>query len=109
VEHKQAVNSAKAGLALLDGTNEGSRKDCKAKKAKAKAKEAEAKAKEAEAKSNGAKGATEVPGDPMKAAFQADLEKAKKATKDVQGAMTAAASEIFAFYLNLASPESKYL
>jgi hypothetical protein len=31
VEHKQAVKSAKAGLALLDGTSEGSGKLCKAK------------------------------------------------------------------------------
>jgi hypothetical protein len=44
----------------------------------------------------------------MKASFQADLEKAKKAAKDTQGAMTAASSEMFAFYLNLLSPESKY-
>ncbi len=29
VEHKQAVKLAKAGLALLNGTGEGSRKDCK--------------------------------------------------------------------------------
>ncbi len=43
----------------------------------------------------------------MKAAFQADLEKAKKATEDAKGAMTAAASEMFAFYWNLLSPESK--
>ncbi len=49
-----------------------------------------------------------VPEDPMKAAFQADLQKAKKAVKDAQGAMTAAASEMFAFYSNLLSPESKY-
>ncbi len=49
-----------------------------------------------------------MPKDPMKAAFQADLEKAKEATKDAQGAMTAAASEMFAFYSNLLSPESKY-
>jgi hypothetical protein len=45
----------------------------------------------------------------MKTAFQVDLEKAKKATKDAQGAVTAAASKMFAFYLNLLSPESKYL
>ncbi len=67
------------------------------------------KAKEAEAKSKEAKGATEVPEDPMKAAFQADLEKAKKAAKDAQGAMIAAASAMFAFYLNLLFPKSKYL
>jgi hypothetical protein len=74
-----------------------------------KAKEAKAKAKEAKAKSKEAEGATKVPEDPMKAAFQVDLEKAKKANKDAQGAMTAAASKMFAFYLNLLSPGSKYL
>jgi hypothetical protein len=97
VEHKQAVNSAKASLALLDGTSEGWEKSRKSKKAK-----------EAKAKSKEAKGATKVPKDPMKAAFQVDLEKAKKATKDTQGAMTAAASKMFMFYLNLFSLESKY-
>jgi hypothetical protein len=35
VEHKQAVKSAKAGLSLHDRTSKGSKKDCKAKKAKA--------------------------------------------------------------------------
>jgi hypothetical protein len=45
----------------------------------------------------------------MKAGFQVDLEKAKKAMEDVKGAMTAAASQKFVFYLNLLSPESKYL
>jgi hypothetical protein len=103
VEHKQVVKSAKASLALLNGTSQGSgnlRKTKKAKEAKAKAKEAKAKAKEA-------KGATEVLKDPMKAAFQVDLEKAKKAAKDAQGTMTAAAREMFAFYLNIISSESK--
>jgi hypothetical protein len=52
--------------------------------------------------------ATKVPKDPMKAAFQADLEKAKKTIEDAQNAMTTAASEMFSFYLNLLSPESKY-
>ncbi len=101
VDAKLAVKSAKAGLDLLNRTSKGSRRDCKAKKAKAKAKEAKAISKEA-------KGATKVPKDHMKAAFQADLEKVKKATKDAQGAMTAAASEMFTFYLNLLSPASKY-
>jgi hypothetical protein len=45
----------------------------------------------------------------MKAGFQADLEKAKKAVEDAKGAMTATASQMFAFYLNLLSPESRYL
>jgi hypothetical protein len=44
----------------------------------------------------------------MKAGFQADLQKAKKAVEDAKGAMTAATSEMFAFYSNLLSPESKY-
>ncbi len=46
VEAKQVVESAKAGLALLNRTSTGSKKNCK-KKALAKAKEA---AKEAKAK-----------------------------------------------------------
>jgi hypothetical protein len=33
----------------------------------------------------------------MKAAFQANLEKAKKAAEDTQGTMTAATSQMFAF------------
>ncbi len=95
------MKSAKAGLALLVITSKGSGKLCKAKKAK----EAKVKAKEAGGKFKEANGATKVPEDP---AFQADLEKAKKAAKDTQHAMTAAASKMFAFYSNLLSPESKY-
>jgi hypothetical protein len=101
VEHKQVVKSAKDDLVLLGGTSNLSGKLHKVKKCKAKAKEAKAKFKEAE-------GLTEVPEDPMKAAFQADLEKAKKIAEDAQGTMTTAASEMFAFYSNLLSPESKY-
>jgi hypothetical protein len=78
VEHKQVVKSAKAGLALLDQTGEGLRKDNKAKKSEVKAKEAKAKAKETEAKFKEAKGATKVPKDPMKAAFQLILRRQRK-------------------------------
>jgi hypothetical protein len=46
--------------------------------------------------------------DTMKAGFQVDLEKAKQAQDIAKGAMTAATSEMFAFYSNLLSPESKY-
>ncbi len=46
--------------------------------------------------------------DRMKAGFQVDLEKAKQAQKITKGAMTTAASKMFAFYLNFLSPESKY-
>ncbi len=44
----------------------------------------------------------------MKAGFQVDMEKTKKAMEDAKGAMTAAASQMFTFYSNLHSPESKY-
>ncbi len=98
MEHKQAVKSAKASLALLNRTSEGSGKLRKSKKAN-----------EARAKSEEAEGATKVPKDPMKAAFQVDLEKAKKVAKDVQGTMTAAASKMFVVYSNLLPPESKCL
>jgi hypothetical protein len=47
--------------------------------------------------------------DTIKAGFQVDLEKAKQAKEDAKGTMTAAASEMFAFYSNLLSPESKYV
>jgi hypothetical protein len=60
------------------------------------------------AKSKEADEAIEVPEDPMKASFQANLAKAKKAAKDAQGTMTTDASKMFAFYSNLLSPESKY-
>jgi hypothetical protein len=46
--------------------------------------------------------------DSMKAGFQVDLEKAKKAMEDAKDAMTAAASKMFVFFLNLLSPKSKY-
>jgi hypothetical protein len=44
----------------------------------------------------------------MKAGFLEDLEKAKQAQSTAKGVMTAAASKMFTFYLNLLSPESKY-
>ncbi len=46
--------------------------------------------------------------DTMKAGFQEDLEKAKQAQGIAKGAMIAAASKMFTFYLNLLSPKSKY-
>ncbi len=99
VEQKEAVKSAEADLALLDGASKESGKSSKKSK----------KAKEAKAKSKEADGAAEVPKDPMKANyFLANLEKAKKAAKDTKGAMTAAASKMFAFYSNLLSPKSQY-
>jgi hypothetical protein len=44
----------------------------------------------------------------MKASFQEDFEKAMQSQKDAKGSMTAAANQMFAFYSNLLSPESKY-
>jgi hypothetical protein len=45
---------------------------------------------------------------PNESNFQADLEKAKKTAKHAKGVMTAAASQMFAFYTNLLSVEAMY-
>jgi hypothetical protein len=111
VEAKRAVELVEAGLSLLDITSTGWKKNRK-KKASAKAKEAtremEAKTQETKSDTKEAKGATKVTKGTMKACFQADLEKAKKGVEDAKGVMTAAASQMFVFYSNLLSPESKY-
>jgi hypothetical protein len=70
-------------------------------------KEAKAKTPETKSETKEAKGVTKVTKDTMKAGFQADLEKVNKAIEDAKGAMTAAASQMCAFSLNLLSPESK--
>ncbi len=85
----------------------GQKINCK-KKALAKAKEALAKAQETKSETKEADEATNVTEDLMKAGFQVNLEKAKKAMEDTKGAMTAAASQMFTFYSNLLSPKSKY-
>jgi hypothetical protein len=100
-----------AGLALLNNTSAGSRKNCKMKalaKAKEATKEALAKTQETKSETKEAEEATNVTEDLMTAGFQVDLEKAKKAMEDAKGVMTAAASQMFEFYLNLLSPKSKY-
>jgi hypothetical protein len=112
VQAKKVVELAEAGLTLLDGISLGAKKNCKKNalaKAKEAAKEALAKTLETESKTKEAKEATKVTKDAMKAGFQADLEKAKKPIENSKGAMTAATSQMFAFYSNLLSPESKYL
>ncbi len=78
-------------------------------KKKTKEGEKEAPAKAPEPKS-AAKEAEVAPAmnDDMKASFSSNLEKAKQAQRIAKGAMTAAASKMFSFYLNLLSPESKY-
>ncbi len=110
-EAKKAAELAEAGLALLDGTSTGSRKNHKNNalvKAKEATKEALAKTQETESEAKQAEEATDVTEDSMRAGFQVDLEKAKKALEDAKGAMTTAASQMFTFYSNLFSPESKY-
>jgi hypothetical protein len=99
-EAKKAVELAEAGLALLDGTSAGTKKNRK-KKALAKAKEAtkEALAKVPDSKSEAkeAEEATKATKDTMKAGFQVDLEKAKQVQEIAKGVMTAATSEMFLF------------
>jgi hypothetical protein len=92
---------------LLNGTSAGSKKNCKKKalvKAKEATKEAFAKTPDTKSETKEAEEATKVAKDTMKAGFQAELEKAKKAVEDAMGAMTAEVSQIFAYYLNLLSP-----
>ncbi len=77
---------------MLDGASKGSEES---KKTSKKAKEA--------------KGVTDAPDDNMQATFQADLEKAKSATKNTKDVMTTAATKIFANYANLFSVIAKYV
>jgi hypothetical protein len=105
VEANKAAELVEANLALLDSTITGSKKNCKM-KALANAKEALAKAQETESETKEAEELTKVTEDSMKAGFQVDLEKAKKAMEDAKSAMTAAASQMFMFYLNLLLPRA---
>jgi hypothetical protein len=111
VEAKKAVELVEADLALLNDTSAGWKKNCK-KKALVKAKEATKEAlgmtQETKTETKEAEEVTKVTYDMMKAGFQADLEKAMKAVEDAKGTMAAAANQMFAFYLNLLSPKSKY-
>jgi hypothetical protein len=106
-EAKKAIESARAGLSLLNGTGAKARWFCK-KKAKEASKKALAKAQDSKSEAKEAKEASKVNNDAMKAGFLEDLEKAKQAQSTSKGAMTAAASKMFTFYLNLLSLESKY-
>ncbi len=117
-EAKQAVELAKTGLALLDGTSGGKKNRKKKALAKAKeaakeagkeaAKEALAKDPDPESEAKEAEVVPKVNNNMMRAGFQTDLEKDKQAQKITKGAMTAATSVMFAFYLNLLSPKSKF-
>ena len=66
------------------------------------------KAQETEPETKEAVEASAATEDSMKTGFQVDLEKAMQAQETAQGAMTAAATLMFAFYSNLLSPKSKY-
>ncbi len=118
-EASKAIASARAGLSLLEKTAKKASKE-KKKNQKEKSKESE---KTKEGKDVTPKATAEAPvpkaavqeaevapatDDQMKANFSADLDKAKQALRIAKGAMNAAASKMFAFYLNLLSPESKY-
>jgi hypothetical protein len=104
---EKAIESARAGLSLLDGIGARSRRFYK-KKAKEAAEKALAEAQDSKSEAKEAKEATKVNNDTMKAGFQEDLEKSKQAQEIAKGAMTAAASKMFTFYSNLLSPKSKY-
>ncbi len=99
-EAAKAAESAKAGLALLKVTSEKSskRKLKKLARAKEAMKEALAKAQETKPEPKEAVEASAATEDSMKAGFQVDLEKAMEAQETAQGAMTATASLMFAFY-----------
>ncbi len=109
---RKANESARAGLALL---SEGRELPKKLSKKKAKEAEKEAAAKAAEPK-DPAKAPEEVQEDKvtpaqkdnMKASSSSDLEKARLAQRIAMGAMEVAVGQMFSFYLNLLSPESKY-
>jgi hypothetical protein len=103
---KNAVESAKASLALLDGTGEKGKKSRK-KKTKEGKKDATAKAPEPKSDAKEAEVAPTA-NDKMKASFLEDLEKAKQGQRTAKGAMTVAASKMFLFYSDLLSLESKY-
>ncbi len=107
-EARKAVESVRAGLALLNGTRTKSKRFCK-KKAREATEKALAKAQDFESEAREAKEASEVNNNSMKAGFLDDLEKAEQAQSTAKGAMTAATSKMFLFYSNLFSPESKYL
>ncbi len=108
-EAKEAVETARAGLSLLEESMRKASKEKKKTKDKAKEGKNMAPAKAPEPVS-AAKEAKVAPAanDDMKASFSSDLEKTKQTQRIAKGAMTHAASKMFLFYSNLLSPESKY-
>jgi hypothetical protein len=106
-EAKKAIELARAGLSLLDGTGTKSKRFHN-KKAKEAIEKALAKAQDSKSEARNSEEASKVNNNSMKAGFLEDLEKAKQSQSTAKGVMTAAASKMFMFYLNLLSLESKY-
>jgi hypothetical protein len=106
---KEAVETARAGLSLLQESARKSRKEKKRTKEgeKVAPEKAPEKAPEPVSAAQEAKVAPAA-NDDMKASFLSDLEKAEQSQRIAKRAMTVAASKMFLFYLNLLSPESKY-
>jgi hypothetical protein len=77
-EARKAIESARAGLALLNGTGTKSKRFCK-KKAREATEKALAKAQDSESEAREAEEASEVNNNSMKASFLDDLEKAEQA------------------------------
>ncbi len=113
---KKASESARAGLALLEEGKELAKKLTK-KKAKEAEKEAATKAPDPKAPAKAPEQdptqqedkITPAAKDDMKASFLSDLKKARQTQRTMKGAMNAAAGQMFSFYSNLLSPESKYV
>jgi hypothetical protein len=103
------METARAGLLLLQESVRKASKEKKKTKEGEKVAPAKAPAKAPEPVS-ATKEAEIAPAakEDMKASFSSDLEKAKQAQRIAKGAMAAAASKMFLFYLNLLSPKSKY-
>jgi hypothetical protein len=93
-EARRAVESARVGLALLNGTGTTTKRFCK-KKAREAVEKALAKAQDSKSEAREAEEALEVNNNFMKASFLDDLEKAKQAQSTAKGMMTAAASKMF--------------
>ncbi len=106
---KEAMETARAGLLLLQESMRKASMEKKKTKEGKKVAPAKAPVKAPEPVS-AAKEAEIAPAakDDMKASFSSDLEIAKQAQRIAKGAMTVAASKMFSFYSNLLSPESKY-
>jgi hypothetical protein len=107
-EAKKAVESAGAALSLLVSTGMKAKRFRK-KKAREAMEKALAKALDSKSEAKEAEEASEVNNNSMKAGFLEDLEEAKQAQSTAKGPMTTATGKMFTFYLNLLSPESKYL